>query len=98
MRLLSVRLRIHFVANAPYRFDIRRTFCRVIQLFTQIPDMNHDGVGIMTVVFFSPNLLEQFLGADHLSSVLTQEPEDRKFGRREWQKVSVQEAFVGVSI
>ena len=64
-------------------------------LLPQVPDMHHNGIVAVFVVLLLPDLPEQFLGANHLSPVLTEQPQNIKFQRGQGQLPLIISTFMG---
>ena len=71
------------IPYSPHGFDIFRVIGRIIHLLSEMTDMYHYGIIAVAKILFSPNLLEEILGADHFPPVLTQDPQNRKFRGRQ---------------
>ena len=56
------------------------------------------GIVAFAVVLVLPDPMEQFLGADNLPFPLAEDFQDRKFRRRQHQRLFVQLALMGLSL
>ena len=55
---------------------------RVLHLLPQVPDVHGDGVIVLIIVLVLPDLVEELLGAHHLTLALEQNPQNFKLGGR----------------
>ena len=74
--MLSVFFLFNFISHSPYGFYEFRPFGRLVEFFTQTADVRHDRVAAVFEVFFTPYLLEEFLGGNRFSLVIAEIPQD----------------------
>ena len=66
----------NFISAPPDRLYIFRFLKRISHLLAQMPDMGSDRIAFFVKILIPPDLMEQLLRADYLSSLLTQDTED----------------------
>ena len=85
---MSFVLAFNFIPHSPHRLDDFGAARRLVHLFPDMPDVNHDGIVIVKILF-APNGFKQLFRTDDLPAVLTQEPQDGEFGRGEVHRLFI---------
>lgn len=91
-RYSLVNFVFNFISNSPNGLDESGLIKGVFELFAQMADVRRDGVVVFAVILILPDPPEQLFRADHRALVFQQNTKNGKFGGREEDLFSVQQA------